>query len=156
MPEVSLVAIFDADKEGFLRSDRSLIQTMGRAARNINGKAILYADKVTGSMRRAIDETERRRSRQKEYNEKHGIEPESIIKKVMDIMESDQTDPKQEFLIIDDEKILYNEMSQDELIKKINYFEKKMLQAAKDLEFEHAAKLRDQIHKMKDATIGLA
>ncbi len=156
MPEVSLVAIFDADKEGFLRSDRSLIQTMGRAARNINGKAILYADKVTGSMKRAIDETERRRRRQKEHNEKHGIEPESIIKKVTDIMESDHPTPKQEFLIIDDEKILYNQMSQDELIKKINYFEKKMLQAARDLEFENAAKLRDQIHKMKEATVGLA
>jgi len=156
MPEVSLVAIFDADKEGFLRSDRSLIQTMGRAARNINGKAILYADKVTGSMRRAIDETERRRSHQNEHNKRHGIKPETIIKKVADIMETDHPSSEQEFLVIDDEKILYNQMSQDELIKKINYFEKKMLQAAKDLEFERAAELRDQIHKMKEATIGLS
>tara|TARA_B100001057_G_scaffold498417_1_gene605341 strand:+ start:433 stop:2475 length:2043 start_codon:yes stop_codon:yes gene_type:complete len=156
MPEVSLVAIFDADKEGFLRSDRSLIQTMGRAARNINGKAILYADKVTGSMRRAIDETERRRSHQNEHNKRHGIKPETIIKKVADIMETDHPTSEQEFLVIDDEKILYNKMSQDELIKKINYFEKKMLQAAKDLEFERAAQLRDQIHKMKEAIIGLS
>lgn len=156
MPEVSLVAIFDADKEGFLRSDRSLIQTMGRAARNINGKAILYADKVTGSMRRAIDETDRRRSHQKEHNKRHGIKPETIIKKVADIMETDHPSSEQEFLVIDDEKILYNQMSQDELIKKINYFEKKMLQAAKDLEFEEATKLRDQINKMKEATIGLS
>ncbi len=156
MPEVSLVAIFDADKEGFLRSDRSLIQTMGRAARNINGKAILYADKVTGSMRRAIDETERRRSHQNEHNKRHGIKPETIIKKVADIMETDHPTSEQEFLVIDDEKILYNKMSQDELIKKINFFEKKMLQAAKDLEFERAAQLRDQIHKMKEAIIGLS
>tara|TARA_Y100000389_G_scaffold194035_1_gene223532 strand:- start:491 stop:2545 length:2055 start_codon:yes stop_codon:yes gene_type:complete len=155
MPEVSLVAILDADKEGFLRSDRSLIQTMGRAARNINGKAILYADKITGSMKRAIDETERRRIRQESHNKKHNIKPESIIKKVADIMESAQPLQKEEYEIIGNEKIVYNQMSSEELLKKISYFEKKMFKAARNLEFEEAAKMRDQIQKIRELAIGL-
>ena len=155
MPEVSLVAILDADKEGFLRSDRSLIQTMGRAARNINGKAILYADKMTGSMERAIDETRRRRERQAAHNERHGIKPESIIKKVTDIMESAYPSPATEKRMVGDDKVPYDVLSPEELLKKAAKLEKLMLKAARDLEFEEAARLRDEIHRIRDFSFGI-
>jgi len=155
MPEVSLVAILDADKEGFLRSDRSLIQTMGRAARNINGKAILYADKITGSMERAMDETRRRRERQESYNQKHGIKPESIVKKVTDIMESAYPSPETEARMVGEDNIPYDVMSPEQLIKKAAKLEKQMLKAARDLEFEAAARLRDEIHRMRDFSLGV-
>jgi excinuclease ABC subunit B len=155
MPEVSLVAILDADKEGFLRSDRSLIQTMGRAARNINGKAILYADKMTGSMERAIDETDRRRERQAAHNEKHGIKPESIIKKVTDIMESAYPSPATEKRMVGDDKVPYDVLSPEQLLKKAAKLEKLMLKAARDLEFEEAAHLRDEIHRIRDFSFGI-
>jgi excinuclease ABC subunit B len=155
MPEVSLVAILDADKEGFLRSDRSLIQTMGRAARNINGKAILYADKMTGSMERAIEETRRRRDRQREHNKKHGIEPASIVKKVADIMESAYPSPASEMRMVGDDQVPYDVMSPEQLLKKAVKLEKQMLKAARDLEFEEAARLRDEIHRMRDFSLGV-
>jgi excinuclease ABC subunit B len=155
MPEVSLVAILDADKEGFLRSDRSLIQTMGRAARNINGTAILYADKITGSMERAMEETRRRRERQVAHNLKHGIKPESIIKKVADIMESAYPSPQTERRMIGDDKVPYDVLSPEQLMKKSVKLEKQMLKAARDLEFEEAARLRDEIHRMRDYSLGL-
>lgn len=146
MPEVSLVAIFDADKEGFLRSDRSLIQTIGRAARHINGQAILYADKVTGSMQRAMEETERRRHKQLEYNEKHNITPQGIAKAVQDILETGYAGhlkkPKQS------DEILH--LSPKELSLKIKRLENEMFVHAKNLEFEQAAALRDQIHKLRE------
>lgn len=155
MPEVSLVAILDADKEGFLRSDRSLIQTMGRAARNINGMAILYADKMTGSMERAIEETRRRRERQVNYNEKHGITPESIVKKVSDVMESAYPDPKGERRMVGDDKIPYDVLSPAQLVTKAAKLEKQMLKAARDLEFEEAARLRDEIQRLRDFSLGV-
>ena len=155
MPEVSLVAILDADKEGFLRSDRSLIQTMGRAARNIHGKAILYADKITGSMERAMDETQRRREWQEAYNRKHGIKPESIIKKVADIMESAYPDPQSEKRMVGDDKVPYDVLSPEQLLKKAAKLEKQMLKAARDLEFEEAARLRDEVQRMRDFSLGL-
>ncbi len=155
MPEVSLVAILDADKEGFLRSDRSLIQTMGRAARNINGKAILYADRITGSMERALDETRRRRERQDAHNLKHGIKPESIIKKVADIMESAYPSPDTEKRMVGEDQVPYDTLSPEQLFKKAAKLEKLMLQAAKDLEFERAASLRDEIQRLRDYSLGL-
>jgi excinuclease ABC subunit B len=156
MPEVSLVAILDADKEGFLRSDRSLIQTMGRAARNINGKAILYADKITGSMQRAIEETGRRREHQAEHNKKHGIKPESIVKKVTDIMESAYPSPATERRMVGEDQVPYDTLSPQQLMKKAAKLEKQMLKAARDLEFEEAARLRDEIHRMRDFSLGVA
>jgi len=155
MPEVSLVAILDADKEGFLRSDRSLIQTMGRAARNINGKAILYADKMTGSMERAMEETDRRREHQKAHNKKHGIKPESIIKKVADIMEVAYPDPKTERRMVGDDKVPYDVLSPEQLMKKAAKLEKQMLKAARDLEFEEAARLRDEVQRIRDFSLGV-
>jgi excinuclease ABC subunit B len=155
MPEVSLVAILDADKEGFLRSDRSLIQTMGRAARNINGTAILYADKITGSMERAMDETQRRRERQVLHNEKHGIKPESIVKKVADIMEAAYPNPQTKVRMIGEDKVPYDVLSPEQLLKKAAKLEKKMLKAARDLEFEEAARLRDEIQRMRDYSMGI-
>jgi excinuclease ABC subunit B len=156
MPEVSLVAILDADKEGFLRSDRSLIQTMGRAARNINGKAILYADKMTGSMERAMEETGRRRDHQEAHNRKHGIKPESIVKKVADIMETAYPDPKTERRMVGDDNVPYDVLSPEQLMKKAAKLEKQMLKAARDLEFEEAARLRDEVQRMRDFSLGLA
>jgi excinuclease ABC subunit B len=154
MPEVSLVAILDADKEGFLRSDRSLIQTMGRAARNINGKAILYADRMTGSMERAIDETRRRRERQEAHNIEHGIKPESIVKKVADIMESAYPSPNSEKRMVCEEKIPYDVLSPEQLLKKAAKLEKLMFKAARDLEFEEAARIRDEIQRIWDFSFG--
>jgi excinuclease ABC subunit B len=155
MPEVSLVAILDADKEGFLRSDRSLIQTIGRAARNVNGKAILYADTITGSMRRAIDETERRRQKQVEFNEKYGITPKGIRKSVADIMEGAQVpgaggrSARNRAAVAEKQGKYAVEVNGGDPWKAIEVLEKQMFQAAKDLEFEVAAKLRDQIASLK-------
>jgi excinuclease ABC subunit B len=155
MPEVSLVAILDADKEGFLRSDRSLIQTIGRAARNLNGKALLYADTVTGSMRRAIDETNRRREKQVEHNKRHGITPATIVKQVTDIMEAAYPVPGRGRRRAAEEAPAYDTMSPDQLLKKAQKLEKQMLQHARDLEFEEAARLRDEIQRIRKAAVGL-
>jgi excinuclease ABC subunit B len=150
IPEVSLVAILDADKEGFLRSERSLIQTMGRAARNLAGKAVLYADRITGSMQRAIDETERRRAKQIAYNELHGITPTAIKKKVSDVMDLGQDADLPKVA----EKIkLAKGKTPYQLQAEIKQLEQKMLQHAKDLEFEMAAQLRDQIHQLREALL---
>ena len=155
MPEVSLVAILDADKEGFLRSERSLIQTIGRAARNAQGKAILYADKITQSMQAAIDETERRRTKQIAHNKKHNITPTTIRKKVTDIMEGAYGGTlkgnKRKYAKVAETKADYNSMKPADAVKEINKLEKQMLQHAKDLEFEAAAQIRDQIGKMRKA-----
>ena len=155
MPEVSLVAILDADKEGFLRSERSLIQTMGRAARNINGTAILYADKITGSMERAIGETTRRRERQDAHNKKHNIKPTSIIKQVADIMEAAYPVPGRGRRRIAEDATRYESLTPDQLMKKAAKLEKKMLQHARDLEFEDAARLRDEIQRIRHEGLGL-
>ncbi|MEO1247568.1 MAG: excinuclease ABC subunit UvrB [Pseudomonadota bacterium] len=155
MPEVSLVAIFDADKEGFLRSDRSLIQTVGRAARNLNGTAILYADKVTGSMRRAIDETDRRREKQVAHNEANGIKPASIKKQVADIMEASYPVPGRGPRKVEDPAARYETMTPEQLSREAQKLEKKMLKAARDLEFEEAARIRDEIHTIRQLELGL-
>lgn len=147
LPEVSLVAILDADKEGFLRSETSLIQTIGRAARNINGKVIMYADNLTGSMKRAIDETNRRRGIQTEYNEKHNITPKSIVKEVYGIIEATKAAEPQEEYEVNKQK-----MSFDEKVSLIDNLEKLMKQAAIALEFEKAAKLRDEIKRIRAET----
>jgi excinuclease ABC subunit B len=156
MPEVSLVAILDADKEGFLRSDRSLIQTVGRAARNVHGKAILYADKMTGSMERALEETARRRETQLAFNKDHGITPATIIKQVSDIMEAAYPAPQKGRRKVADDKPIYELMTTEQLMKRAAKLEKKMLQHARDLEFEEAARLRDEIHTIRDHGLGLA
>ena len=156
MPEVSLVAILDADKEGFLRSERSLIQTMGRAARNLHGKALLYADKMTGSMERAIDETNRRRERQMEHNEKHGITPVSIVKQVADIMEAAYPVPGRGRRRIAEDATSYESLTPEQLLRKAQKLEKKMLKHARDLEFEEAARLRDKIQEMREVGLGLS
>ena len=155
MPEVSLVAILDADKEGFLRSERSLIQTMGRAARNLNGTAILYADRITGSMERAIGETTRRRERQVAHNKRHNIKPASIIKQVADIMEAAYPVPGRGRRRIAEDATRYESLTPDQLMKKAAKLEKKMLQHARDLEFEDAAKLRDEIQRIRHEGLGL-
>ncbi|MEQ1836257.1 MAG: excinuclease ABC subunit UvrB [Candidatus Nitrotoga sp.] len=152
IPEVSLVAILDADKEGFLRSERALIQTIGRAARHINGSAILYADKVTNSMRRAIDETERRRNKQLLHNELHGITPQGVQKRIKDIIEgSYEPDAARKQLKIEQDQEKYLAMSERDLAKEIKRLEKEMLQAAKNLEFERASELRDQLKKLRES-----
>ncbi len=156
MPEVSLVAILDADKEGFLRSERSLIQTIGRAARNINGTAILYADSITGSMQRAIDETTRRRDKQWAYNEAHGIKPATIVKHVADIMEAAYPVPGRGPRRTAEDAAPYAAMSPQQLMKKAAKLEKQMLRHARDLEFEDAARLRDEIHRLRQEGLGLA
>ena len=150
MPEVSLVAILDADKEGFLRSDRSLIQTIGRAARNLNGKAILYADRITGSMRRAIDETDRRRDKQLAHNKANNIIPVSIKRNVMDILEGARHVPGR--AKVGEGKGKYRGgavLSQSELEKQIIVLEKQMFNHAKELQFEDAAQTRDQIEELR-------
>jgi excinuclease ABC subunit B len=159
MPEVSLVAILDADKEGFLRSDNSLIQTIGRAARNLNGRAILYADKVTGSMQRAIDETDRRRRKQLEYNAAHSITPRGIHKAVADIMEGARAGAPQ---------LMRNkrrdgkrgeaaaDLKPEALAKQMKRLETEMLKRARNLEFEEAARLRDEIERLKELELGIA
>jgi len=152
MPEVSLVAILDADKEGFLRSEGSLIQTIGRAARNANGKAILYADETTGSMRRAIDETERRRTKQIAFNAEHGITPRTIRKAVADIMEGATPGAPmgaQEYAKVAEEAAEYTSLTPVQMAKKIQALEKEMYRHAKDLEFEQAAAIRDRIRELR-------
>ena len=159
MPEVALVAILDADKEGFLRSDRSLIQTIGRAARNLNGRAILYADQVTGSMRRAIEETERRRSKQQTFNAAHGITPRGVTKSVQDIMEGARRMPtraKAKGRKVAEEALAYGQellrLSPAALARKLEQIEAQMHEHAKNLEFEQAAALRDRLAEIKQQT----
>ena len=142
MPEASLVAILDADKEGFLRSRTSLIQTMGRAARNVNGRVIMYADNITGSMQEAIDETARRRKIQMQYNQEHGITPVSVKKDVLDVIDIRKASATVKAMKT-------KKMSAAEVQKQIATLEKEMLLAAKNLEFEHAAVLRDAIIQLK-------
>jgi excinuclease ABC subunit B len=150
LPEVSLVAILDADKEGFLRSERSLIQTIGRAARHVNGTAILYGDSVTDSMRRAIDETERRRRKQTAYNAAHGITPRGVSKRVKDIIEGvyDHEEARSE-LKAAQARARYDAMDEKELAREVKQLEKSMMDAARNLEFERAAQLRDQLKALK-------
>ncbi len=152
IPEVSLVAIFDADKEGFLRSDRSLIQTMGRAARNAEGKAILYAERITDSMRRAMDETERRREMQQAHNKKHGITPVTVLKSVEDILEGAVTPGKKMGSKAKKSKDI-SKLTVGELNQRIHKVEDEMFAAAKDLQFELAAKLRDDLQMLKEQLI---
>ncbi|MCC6653283.1 MAG: UvrB/UvrC motif-containing protein, partial [Candidatus Eisenbacteria bacterium] len=151
LPEVSLVAILDADKEGFLRSENSLIQTIGRAARNVNGKAILYADSVTGSMRRALDETERRRRRQLAWNEAHGITPKGIVKSVRDIMEGAHA-PGEDLRV--EKPVRGVKLTPEQALKRIRKLEQEMFRHARDLEFEQAAKLRDEISELRQMALG--
>ncbi|MGH8710201.1 MAG: excinuclease ABC subunit UvrB [Burkholderiales bacterium] len=156
IPEVSLVAILDADKEGFLRSERSLIQTMGRAARHINGTVILYADTFTGSMRRAIDETERRRKKQIRYNLERGITPRGVSKRIKDMIDGIY-DPQlaQQQLKAAQTEAVYQAMSEKELTREVKRLEKEMLACAKNLEFERAAELRDQLKELKQRLFGV-
>ena len=160
MPEVSLVAILDADKEGFLRSERSLIQTIGRAARNLNGRAILYADQMTGSMQRAIDETERRREKQIAFNQAHGIVPKGVVKDITDILEGAtvpgaRSKKRKGMAKAAEEAAAYEAelRSPGEITKRIKQLEEKMFQFARDLEFEAAAQLRDEIGKLRERLI---
>ena len=155
IPEVSLVAILDADKEGFLRAERSLIQTIGRAARNLNGRAILYADRMTDSMKKAIDETERRRAKQIAHNEAHGITPRSIVKKVRDLIDgvySEKSGRESERLELDRAKV--EDMSEKDISREIKRLEKQMLEHARNLEFEKAARVRDQLSILREQAFG--
>ena len=157
LPEVSLVAILDADKEGFLRSERALIQTIGRAARHLNGKAILYADRTTDSMKKAIDETERRRVRQLDFNARNGIKPIGIVKHIRDMIDG-VVDPQQlqsDFRAAQD-KARYESMSAKEIAKEIRLLEKQMLEHARNLEFEKAAQLRDRLATLRKNAFGAA
>jgi len=157
LPEVSLVAILDADKEGFLRSEGSLIQTMGRAARNINGKAIMYADSVTGSMHRAIKETNRRREKQIKYNTDHNIKPKTIIKNIQDIMQGARSKATKRYLKIPKSiQKTFDPEHPEKLGKTIDQMEIRMFEAAKNLEFEEAAKIRDEIKLVKDFNFGIS
>jgi excinuclease ABC subunit B len=154
MPEVSLVAILDADKEGFLRSTGSLIQTIGRAARNVRGKAILYADRITNSMKAAIDETDRRRQRQVEYNLEHGITPTSIVRAVMDVMEGARSEAQdarsgEKRRRVAEEGPDYALLNPAQLAARLKQLEARMHRHAQDLEFEDAARLRDEIHRLR-------
>ena len=159
MPEVSLVAILDADKEGFLRSTGSLIQTIGRAARNVRGKAILYADRVTNSMQRAIEETDRRRQKQVEYNAEHGITPVSVARTMVDVFEGAREDPEAvkgrgKGRKVAEDRDDYRALTPVQLAARIKALEQQMYQHARDLEFEEAAAVRDQLRQLKD--VGLA
>ena len=157
LPEVSLVAILDADKEGFLRSEGSLIQTMGRAARNINGKAIMYADSVTGSMHRAIKETNRRREKQIKFNTDHNIKPKTIIKNIQDIMQGARSKATKRYLKIPKSiQKTFDPEHPEKLGKTIDQMEIRMFEAAKNLEFEEAAKIRDEIKLVKDFNFGIS
>ena len=150
LPEVSLVAILDADKEGFLRSQTSMIQTIGRAARHEEGHAILYADKVTGSIQKTLEETNRRRKIQKKFNEKNKIKPQGIVKPIKDIMEGTKFSSKKQFIKTVEDKLEEDFLNPKDLSKKIDELEKLMLSHANRLEFEEAASLRDKISKLKE------
>ena len=155
IPEVSLVAILDADKEGFLRAERSLIQTIGRAARNVNGRAILYADRITDSMKKAMFETERRRNKQIAHNLEHGITPMSVVKRIKDLIDgvySEKSGKEAEKLLL--QKALVEDMSEKDVAREIKRLEKQMVEHAKNLEFEKAAKVRDQLHVLKEQAFG--
>jgi excinuclease ABC subunit B len=155
IPEVSLVAILDADKEGFLRAERSLIQTIGRAARNVNGRAILYADTMTESMRRAIGETQRRREKQVLHNLKHGITPRGVVKRIKDIIDGVyNVDDVRAQARDEQERAKYGEMSEKQIAKEIKRLEKQMMDHAKNLEFEKAAQARDQLSKLREQIFG--
>ena len=155
IPEVSLVAILDADKEGFLRSERSLIQTIGRAARNVDGRAILYADRITDSMRRAIDETERRRAKQIAFNAERGITPRSVVKQVRDLIDGVYSEKASKAAAQQDMQRSWTEaMSEKDLAKEIKRLEKSMLEHAKNLEFEQAARVRDQLAALREKVLG--
>ncbi|HVY22246.1 MAG TPA: excinuclease ABC subunit UvrB [Steroidobacteraceae bacterium] len=165
MPEVSLVAILDADKEGFLRSENSLIQTIGRAARNLHGRAILYADRITGSIERALAETTRRRNKQIEYNKEHGITPRGIQKAVADIMEGARAAParaekqaahRDKWSKVAESSIEYSAITPQDAVKRIKKLEQQMHQHARNLEFEQAAKLRDEIEVLRKIELGLS
>ncbi len=155
IPEVSLVAILDADKEGFLRSERSLIQTIGRAARNLNGTAILYADRITDSMQRAIGETERRRTKQLAFNEEHSITPVGVKKQIRELIDGVyKIDEAREELMAAQEQAKYEAMSEKQVAKEIKRLEKLMMEHSKNLEFEKAAQVRDQLHLLKEQLFG--
>lgn len=154
MPEVSLVCILDADKEGFLRSERSLIQTIGRAARNVNGKVILYADRITNSMEKAIGETDRRRERQRAHNLKYGITPKGVVKRITDVMDVDDgRDSKAVYGKVAEPKSHYHKADAAELSHQIDQLEKKMHEHARNLEFEQAAAMRDEVKHLRDLLI---
>ncbi len=158
MPEVSLVAILDADKEGFLRSEGALIQTIGRAARNVNGKAILYADKITGSMRRAMDETDRRRSKQIAYNQAHGITPRTIQKAIADIMEGARPGAPitaKRYAQVAETMVEYAALSPQQMAKRVRQLEEQMYRHARNLEFEEAARIRDQLRELETQGIAI-
>jgi excinuclease ABC subunit B len=166
LPEVSLVAILDADKEGFLRSDNSLIQTIGRAARNIHGRAILYADKVTGSMERALEETTRRRAKQIEFNTEHGITPRGIEKAVMDIMEGARAEGAGDLGTSGRKRGRADrdagaarpapkDLRPETIVRQIKKLEAEMFKRARNLEFEEAAQIRDEIERLKQIELGL-
>jgi len=155
IPEVSLVAILDADKEGFLRSERSLIQTIGRAARNLNGRAILYADRITDSMKKAMDETERRRNKQIAFNLEHGITPKSIVKRIKDLIDGVYSEKSgKEAQKLELQKALVEDMSEKDIAREIKRLEKQMIEHAKNLEFERAASVRDQLQVLKAQAFG--
>ncbi|MDR3412457.1 MAG: excinuclease ABC subunit UvrB [Formivibrio sp.] len=155
IPEVSLVAILDADKEGFLRSERSLIQTIGRAARNLNGTAILYADSITNSMKKAIDETERRRAKQTAFNEANGIVPRSVVKRIKDIIDGVYSAEDAAAVRIEQKRYrMLDEMDEKQIAKELKRLEKEMMQAAQNLEFEKAAQLRDQLKGLREKAFG--
>jgi excinuclease ABC subunit B len=157
LPEVSLVAILDADKEGFLRSERSLIQTIGRAARNVNGKAILYADAMTDSMRRAISETQRRRDKQTAFNALHGITPRGVIKQVKDLIDGVYSEKAgREAQEREIQKARLQDMSERDIAKEIKRLEKLMMEHARNLEFEQAARVRDQLTTLRGQVFGAA
>ncbi|MBI5937288.1 MAG: excinuclease ABC subunit UvrB [Betaproteobacteria bacterium] len=156
IPEVSLVAILDADKEGFLRSERSLIQTIGRAARHLNGTAILYADEITKSMRRAMDETRRRREKQTAHNQAHGIVPKGVQKRIKDIIDGVyDIEEAEKALHVAQERAHYKKLGEKEVTREIKRLEKEMMEAARNLEFEKAANLRDQLHALKKLMFGV-
>jgi excinuclease ABC subunit B len=157
IPEVSLVAILDADKEGFLRSERSLIQTIGRAARNLNGRAILYADRITGSMRRAIDETDRRRTKQQEHNKEHGITPVGVKKSIRNSIDDKQTEDREQHQYITkvaEEQAKYAALTPKQLAKRLHQMEQAMYRHAQNLEFEEAAAMRNEIQHIRSVALG--